>query len=91
MSGLSGGARLTLSFTCFYPQKLPISHFCPAGAGISSMATVTATATAMATANSTARVSPQGGILEGGNPTTYDSKNPLVLFIIQVSESLSPI
>jgi hypothetical protein len=40
--------------------------------------------TVTATGNSTSRVSPQGGILEGGNPTTYDSKNPLVLFIIQV-------
>ncbi|KAJ5194310.1 Cation/H+ exchanger [Penicillium cf. griseofulvum] len=34
-------------------------------------------------ANSTEAVSPQGGILEGGNPTQYDPKNPLVLFIIQ--------
>ncbi|CAP99541.1 Pc22g22530 [Penicillium rubens Wisconsin 54-1255] len=34
-------------------------------------------------ASSTNVVSPQGGILEGGNPTHYDSKNPLVLFIIQ--------
>ncbi|KAJ5372977.1 Cation/H+ exchanger [Penicillium concentricum] len=33
--------------------------------------------------NSTQLVSPQGGILEGGNPTQYDPKNPLVLFIIQ--------
>ncbi|KAJ5213952.1 hypothetical protein N7449_001121 [Penicillium cf. viridicatum] len=40
-------------------------------------------ATATATANSTNVVSPQGGILEGGNPTDYDPKNPLVLFIIQ--------
>lgn len=32
--------------------------------------------------NST-RVTPQGGILEGGNPTVYDSKNPIVLFVIQ--------
>jgi hypothetical protein len=48
--------------------------------GIQSMATATTTATA----TSAARVSPQGGILEGGNPTVYDSKNPLVLFIIQV-------
>ncbi|KGO37076.1 Cation/H+ exchanger [Penicillium expansum] len=43
----------------------------------------TANATTTATANSTNVVSPQGGILEGGNPTHYDSKNPLVLFIIQ--------
>ncbi|KAJ5824929.1 Cation/H+ exchanger [Penicillium robsamsonii] len=33
--------------------------------------------------NSTKLVSPQGGIIEGGNPTDYDPKNPLVLFIIQ--------
>ncbi|KAJ5308547.1 hypothetical protein N7476_009203 [Penicillium atrosanguineum] len=32
---------------------------------------------------SSSRVSPQGGILEGGSPSHYDSKNPLVLFIIQ--------
>lgn len=46
-------------------------------------------ATATATANSTNVVSPQGGILEGGNPTDYDPKNPLVLFIIQVDMSPS--
>ncbi|KAJ5171200.1 Cation/H+ exchanger [Penicillium coprophilum] len=39
-----------------------------------------------ATTNSTQRVSPQGGILEGGNPTHYDPKNPLVLFIIQIRQ-----
>lgn len=27
----------------------------------------------------------QGGILEGGNPSHYDKKNPIVIFIIQVS------
>ncbi|OOQ91524.1 putative K+/H+ antiporter [Penicillium brasilianum] len=47
------------------------------------MATGTVTTTATATATSAVKVSPQGGILEGGNPTHYDSKNPLVLFIIQ--------
>ncbi|KAJ5787643.1 Cation/H+ exchanger [Penicillium paradoxum] len=44
------------------------------------MATSTTTAGA---ATSTVRVAPQGGILEGGNPSEYDPKNPLVLFIIQ--------
>ncbi|KAJ5502586.1 Cation/H+ exchanger [Penicillium fimorum] len=34
-------------------------------------------------ATNSTKVSPQGGILEGGNPTQYDPKNPLVLFIIQ--------
>lgn len=46
-------------------------------------------ATPTATANSTNVVSPQGGILEGGNPSHYDPKNPLVLFIIQVTMSVS--
>ncbi|KAI9653604.1 MAG: K(+)/H(+) antiporter [Alyxoria varia] len=30
------------------------------------------------------QVKAQGGILEGGNPSEYDPKNPVVLFIIQV-------
>lgn len=40
---------------------------------------------ASATASSTLRAAPQGGILEGGNPSKYDSKNPIIIFIIQVS------
>lgn len=59
------------------------------------MATVTATATQLitttvthtlssASATSSVRATPQGGILEGGNPSVYDSKNPIILFIIQV-------
>ena len=55
------------------------------------MATITATVTdvvtktvASASASSTVKVAPQGGILEGGNPTHYDAKNPITLFIIQV-------
>ncbi|EPS26329.1 hypothetical protein PDE_01265 [Penicillium oxalicum 114-2] len=43
----------------------------------------TGTATTAVTATSAVKVSPQGGILEGGNPSHYDPKNPLVLFIIQ--------
>ncbi|KAI9376794.1 Sodium/hydrogen exchanger family-domain-containing protein [Aspergillus egyptiacus] len=35
-------------------------------------------------ANSTEnRAPPQGGILEGGDPSQYDPKNPIVMFIIQ--------
>ncbi|TVY38837.1 K(+)/H(+) antiporter [Lachnellula subtilissima] len=30
-----------------------------------------------------ATATPQGGILEGSNPTVYDKKNPIILFIIQ--------
>lgn len=54
------------------------------------MATLTATVTsvvtktvASASASSTLRASPQGGILEGGNPSHYDPKNPIIIFIIQ--------
>lgn len=47
-----------------------------------------ATATTTATATGSVRAAPQGGILEGGNPTHYDSKNPIVLFIIQVKGPL---
>ena len=44
----------------------------------------TGTATTTATATSSVKVTPQGGILAGGNPSHYDPTNPLVLFIIQV-------
>jgi Kef-type K+ transport system membrane component KefB len=40
--------------------------------------------------NSSSRASPQGGILEGGNPTVWDSKNPIVLFVIQVGHTTFP-
>ena len=45
--------------------------------------TVTATSSS-ASASSTDRATPQGGIFEGSNPSHYDSKNPIILFIIQV-------
>ena len=38
-----------------------------------------------ATASSENRATPQGGVFEGVNPTHYDTKNPIVLFIIQAS------
>lgn len=46
------------------------------------MATSTTTSAAP---TSTVRVAPQGGILEGGNPSVYDPKNPITIFIIQIS------
>lgn len=47
--------------------------------------TISATiASASAAATSGNKATPQGGILEGGNPSTYDPKNPITLFIIQV-------
>lgn len=44
--------------------------------------TVTRTA-ASTSATATLRATPQGGILEGQNPTHYDTKSPITLFIIQ--------
>ncbi|PQE09697.1 K(+) H(+) antiporter 1 protein [Rutstroemia sp. NJR-2017a BBW] len=42
-----------------------------------------ALATLIATASAADRAAPQGGILEGGNPTVYSASNPIILFIIQ--------
>ena len=39
---------------------------------------------AAATPSSTQRATPQGGILEGSNPSIYDPKNPIFIFVIQV-------
>ena len=50
--------------------------------------TVTAASTA-ASATPSDRATPQGGILEGSNPSKYDPKNPIFLFIIQVSSQSS--
>ncbi|OAA32469.1 K(+)/H(+) antiporter 1 [Moelleriella libera RCEF 2490] len=44
------------------------------------MASVSSSAAAVA---STARAAHQGGVLDGGNPSHYDPKNPIILFIIQ--------
>ncbi|MCJ1385839.1 K(+)/H(+) antiporter [Xylographa soralifera] len=38
---------------------------------------------ASATPSSTQRATPQGGILEGSNPSIYDPKNPIFIFVIQ--------
>ncbi|KAI4849470.1 hypothetical protein E4T44_03331 [Aureobasidium sp. EXF-8845] len=45
--------------------------------------TVTKTVAMSATAASTARAKAQGGILEGENPTHYNPKDPIIIFIIQ--------
>jgi K+:H+ antiporter len=47
--------------------------------------TVTKTLSASASPSSTLRATPQGGILEGSNPSVYDPKNPITIFIIQVN------
>lgn len=46
--------------------------------------TVTSVASSAASPSSTLRARPQGGILEGEDPSQYDPKNPIILFIIQV-------
>lgn len=46
--------------------------------------TVTRTASALASGTSAAdRAPPQGGVFEGLNPTHYDTKNTITLFVIQ--------
>ncbi|KAG9698453.1 hypothetical protein KCU95_g2519, partial [Aureobasidium melanogenum] len=45
--------------------------------------TITKTAAMSATVSSTARAKAQGGILEGENPTHYNPKDPIIIFIIQ--------
>ena len=52
---------------------------------ITSVVTATVTAKPAAT-SATSRAATQGGILEGLNPSKYDPKNPLIMFIIQVFE-----
>lgn len=42
-------------------------------------------AAASATPTSSNAVPPQGGVLEKVNPVHYDAKNPIILFIVQVS------
>ena len=39
--------------------------------------------------SSTLRAAPQGGILEGLNPSKYDPKNPIFMFIIQAGMHLT--
>lgn len=47
-------------------------------------ASLTATLTS-AIASSTNRAPPQGGVIEGANPSVYNPKDPIIIFIIQVS------
>jgi hypothetical protein len=54
---------------------------------IASVVTTTVTkvvASSSASPSATLRATPQGGVLEGSNPSQYDPKNPIFLFIIQV-------
>lgn len=49
---------------------------------------LTRTITAGASPSTTNRAAPQGGILDGANPSHYDPKNPIITFIIQVHDIL---
>lgn len=60
------------------------------------MASIIASATAAALSSTAAaasptgnRAPPQGGVLEGLNPSVYNPKDPIILFIIQVSNRQS--
>ncbi|KAL2428794.1 K(+)/H(+) antiporter 1 [Exophiala dermatitidis] len=55
-----------------------------ATATVTELLTKTVSATA-ASSTGTIRATPQGGIFEHVNPTHYDTKNPIILFIIQAS------
>ncbi len=48
--------------------------------------TVSATSSSVSP-TSTVRAAPQGGVLEGSDPSQYNASNPIILFIIQVSVS----
>ena len=54
------------------------------------ISTVTATITAKATTSTTpaSRAASQDGIIGGANPSKFDPKNPIIVFIIQVEYSL---
>lgn len=53
-------------------------------ATVTEFVTNTITRTAISTSpTATLRATPQGGILEGHDPTNYDTKSPITLFIIQ--------
>lgn len=56
-----------------------------ATATVTEFVTTTINATAAATSSASNRATPQGGVFEGVNPSRYDPKNPIILFIIQAA------
>lgn len=50
---------------------------------ITSVVTSTVTAKPVTT-TAASRAAHQGGIIEGADPSKYDPKNPIIIFIIQV-------
>ncbi|KAF4633308.1 hypothetical protein G7Y89_g4812 [Cudoniella acicularis] len=60
---------------------------------VTSVITKSVTKTALcetAFATSSHRASPQGGVLEGGNPSVYNTSNPIILFRIQSKRGSYP-
>lgn len=58
---------------------------------ISSIVSAATATLSSPTATSTLRASNQGGIIDGANPTKYNPKDPIILFIIQVRGRVSAI
>ena len=58
-------------------------------ASVLTMSVAKTAASTAAAATPTDRATPQGGILEGSNPSKYDPSNPIFLFIIQVRSQSS--
>lgn len=56
---------------------------------VTEVITKAASASASASSTGTPKVPAQGGVLEKVNPVHYDAKNPIILFIVQVSNFLS--
>jgi hypothetical protein len=50
---------------------------------------VTAVTSSISSSATTDRAAPQGGVLEGSNPSQYNASNPIILFIIQVFVQIS--
>lgn len=48
----------------------------------------TTVAAVSASASASTRATPQGGILEGANPTIYNPKDPITIWIIQVVDTV---
>lgn len=51
---------------------------------VTSLLSATATSAAAPTSTGGNRAAPQGGVIEGANPSVYNPKDPITMFIIQV-------
>lgn len=64
---------------------LAVQHDARAMSTTLAQAASTVAAAVAASSSAANRAPPQGGVLDGQNPTVYDPKNPIIVFIIQVS------